>query len=49
MKFAIKFILTLLLFASFSSSLLADKDWGCDGKRVGVPTSEMSVTVAIKE
>lgn len=40
-----KFILTLLLFGSFSTFLLADKDWTCDPEKVNTPDTEMVVTV----
>jgi hypothetical protein len=47
MKFAMRLILSLLLFSSFSSYLLADKDWGgCgDDKDKRVDTPKMLITV----
>lgn len=46
MKFAMKLILSLLILASFSSYLLADKDWSCQGEGYNtVTTLELSTTL----
>ena len=46
MKFAMKLILSLLILASFSSYLLADKDWSCESDGYNTVTNlELSRTL----
>ncbi|MEN8304592.1 MAG: hypothetical protein ABFQ64_11060 [Campylobacterota bacterium] len=46
MKFLVKFMLASFLMASFSTALLADKDWDpCGDKKANTPTMELLIAL----